>query len=231
MEDINVKEIFEIFWRKRIIIILILLVCLGLGYVYSKYIIIPKYKASTTLVLTKADDNQKNIETNSITTTDLTLNSKLVSTYSELIKSKNILGEVISNLKINYTEDELKKKINVSSVEDTELIQISVSENSPEQAAQIANEIANVFKNKIKEIYKINNVYIVDMAEIPEQPYNMNTIKNLSLFVFLGVVISILYIIIINMFDTTVKTPEDVEKNMGLNVLAQVPEIKIGGKK
>lgn len=231
MEDINVKEIFEIFWRKRIIIILILLVCLGLGYVYSKYIIIPKYKASTTLVLTKADDNQKNIETNSITTTDLTLNSKLVSTYSELIKSKNILGEVISNLKINYTEDELKKKINVSSVEDTELIQISVSENSPEQAAQIANEIANVFKNKIKEIYKINNVYIVDMAEIPEKPYNMNTIKNLSLFVFLGVVISILYIIIINMFDTTVKTPEDVEKNTGLNVLAQVPEIKIGGKK
>ena len=89
------------------------------------------YTASTTLVLATSSGENTQDATNSITTTDVTLNSKLVSTYSELVKSKKVLRKVISNLNIDVKEESLRKNITVSSVKDTELIEITVSNEEP----------------------------------------------------------------------------------------------------
>lgn len=96
------------------------------------------YTASTTLVLATSSGENTQDATNSITTTDVTLNSKLVSTYSELVKSKKVLRKVISNLNIDVKEESLRKNITVSSVKDTELIEITVSNEEPIYATQIA---------------------------------------------------------------------------------------------
>ena len=160
----------------------------------------------------------------------------MVPTYSELVKSKNILREVISNLNINEDENSLKKDISVTSVKDTEVIKITVSHENALYAAKIANEIAKVFSEKINEIYKINNIYIVDEAEVAEAPSNINHAKDILLFAFIGLVLSLSYTFVLNMLDTTVKTQEEIEKNYDIPVLATIPSIESfenekGGKK
>ena len=88
---------------------------------------------------------------------------------------------------------------------------------------------------KVAEIYNINNVYVLDEAEVPNEPYNINHIKDIVIFAFVGIVLAAIKVLITNMLDNTIKTEQDVEKTSGLLVLAQIPEFDMnfrrGGKK
>ena len=224
MEEIDLKELFEIFWHKKAQIILIILIFMVIGIIYTVGFVTPMYSSSTTLVLAGTASSTEEQSQNTITTADLSINSQLVSTYSELVKSNNILGQVISNLGINIDAEELRQNVQVTSVEDTELIEITVSNENPEYAARIANEIASVFEEKIaKEIYNINNVHIVDEAVAETEPSNVNHAKDIVIFAFIGVVVAVMYVLIANMLDTTVKTQEDIEKSIKIPVLASIP--------
>ena len=240
MEELDLRELIYMFWSKKIEIIVITLIFVIIGGIYTYAFTTPKYKSSTTLVLATAIDTKvgKTTATNddAITQTELTLNSNLVSTYSELVKSKAVLREVLNNLDIkDLNESSLKGAVSVNAVKDTELIEISVSSTNYNYPAKIANEIAKVFTNKVKEIYNINNVHVVDQAEVVKTPYNINHLKDIVIFAFIGVVVAAAKILITNMLDNTVKTEHDVEQATGMLVLAQVPKInsntKKGGKK
>ncbi|MBR3163482.1 MAG: hypothetical protein IKF17_05240 [Clostridia bacterium] len=229
MEELDLKELFELFWEKKLTIVLIVIIFAIIGAVYSLAFVTPKYKSSTTLVLTKTEGNNATPEqvttenTDSITTTDITINSKLVATYSELIKSKAILREVLSGLDIKeLSEDDVRKNITVSSLKDTEVIEITVSNENATYAAKIANGIAEAFTKQVAEIYNINNVHIVDKAEVAEGPYNINHKKDIAIFALIGLVVAAGYVLLVNMLDTTVKTSEDIEKNVELPVLATI---------
>ena len=199
----------------------------------------PEYTSFTTLVLTKVNEtSQIPVESDSITTSDIALNAQLVSTYSELVKSKKVLRKVISNLNSDIDEETLRKKVVVDSVKDTELIRINVTNEDPVVAEKIANEIAKVFTENIAELYSINNVHILDEAEVENEPSNVNHVKDIAIFTFMGIVVACTYILILNMFDTTVKSVEDIEKMLNLPVLVTIPMYdefnqtsKKGGKK
>ena len=226
MEELDLKELLSLFWSKIFQIIVIVLIVTGVGVIYTYGFTTPKYSSSTTLVLTGSEPSTSSDATNSITTTDITLNSKLVSTYSELVISSKVLRQVISNLGIDVNEDELRKNVTVKSVEDTEVIKITVTNENAAYSAKIANEIAKIFSGMVSDIYNINNIYIVDEAEVSNTPSNIHHSKDIMIFGFLGLVISIMYVLIANMLDTTVKTPEDVEKGVGLPVLVTIPYIE-----
>lgn len=228
MEELDLKEMFEIFWSKKIQIILIILIFILVGVIYTVGFVNPVYTSSTTLVLASTNANAT---TNSITATDITVNSKLVSTYSEVIKSKNVLSKVIENLNISVDEDSIRNQISVTSVKDTEVIKIAVTNENPTYSAQIANEIAKVFTEKVKEIYNMNNVQVLDEAKVSSAPSNINHQKDVLIFAFIGMVISIIYTLVANMLDTTVKTPEDIEKYFKVPVLASIPMYGVEQKK
>lgn len=222
MEELDLRELLDMFWNKKVQIILITIIFVIIGFIYSIGFKTPMYTSSTTLLLTSQQKN--NDGTEAITTTDITLNSKLVSTYSELVKSKNVLRQVKSNLGMNnIDEEDLRRNIKVSSVKDTELIEIAVTNKDPVNAAKIANEIAKVFTEKVKEFYNIENVQTVDNAEIKNEPSNIDHKKDIAIFGLIGLVVSAAYVLIANMLDTTVKTVEDIEKTFKMPVLASVP--------
>lgn len=224
MEEIDLKELFDIFWSKKIQILLIMLLFITIGIVYTVELTTPKYRSSTTLVLASSEVAEPNNNT-TITATDITINSKLVSTYSELVKSKNILREVINNLKIDLQEEELRSSVKVNAVKNTELIEITVENENANYAAKIANEIAEVFTEKVKEIYNINNVQIVDEAEVSTTPSNINHVKDVISFAVIGVIIATIYVIIANMLDNTIKASEEIEKEFNVPVLASIPKM------
>ena len=219
MEEIDLKEFVMLFWDRKVSIITIIFMLIGI--IYSVGFVTPKYTSSTTLLL--ATSESANSKTNTITTSDITLNSKLVSTYSELVKSKNVTRQVISNLGIDETEDELRNSITVSSVKDTELIKISVTDKNATNAYNIANEIAKVFTQKVSEIYNINNVQILDQAEISTTPSNINHAKDVIMFTFVGLFVAIVFVLVANMLDTTIKSSEEVEKLCNVPVIASIP--------
>ena len=223
MEEIDLKELFLMFWKRKAEIILIIAIFIVIGFIYTSVFTKPMYTSSTTLVLAGTNDEDSENQT-SITTTDLTLNSKLVSTYSQLVKSNKVVRQVISNLGIEeISEEELRNNISVSSVSDTELIKITVTTDNSKYSADIANETAKVFTSEVGEIYNINNVHVVDEAEESETPSNINHKKDVIMFTAIGLVIAFAYVIVASMLDTTVKTEEEVERLVNLPVLASIP--------
>ena len=234
MEEINLESLIESIWSRKIWIIIIVCISLIIGWYYSYFMITPEYQSFTTLLLAQNTTNSDGTS-GQITQTDITLNQKLISTYSALIKTKDVLEQVIQNLGIDITQEELKNNISVSAVSGTELIKITVKDENPENAAKIADEIANVFKEKIaKDIYNIDNIHIVEKAEVSNAPSNINHKKDLVFALGVGLVIVAIYIFIATLLDNTIKSIEEAERDTGIMVLGTIPKAVIeekGGKR
>ena len=232
MEEIDLKEIIYYIFKKKLFVILAIIICGVIGIFYTKYMVTPMYSSYSTVVLSKPEDdtvitnNTSNTTSNSITQNDVTLNQKLISTYSEIMKSRSVAEQVINELNLNISENELMSNVSVSAKDDTEMLKISVSNKDPQIAAQIANSITEVFKIKIKEIYNIENVTTIDTAIASNSPYNVNYIKNSAIFALIGAISSCGILFLLFYFDTRIKSKEEVEDLLNLEVLAVIPEIK-----
>lgn len=224
-EEIDLRQLLRVFNEKKILIIAITLLFLVLGVVYSKILKTPIFESSTTLVLSKQESTSVyiNSQNEAITQNDILLNQKLVNTYSEIIKSRKVLKQVIENLNLSIDEIELAENISVVSVKDTEIIKVTVEDYVPNIAADIANEIPNVFATEVLNIYNIQNVYTIDTAEIAENPSNINHIKDIGIFGIAGFVLSSMLVLLIFYFDNTIKSVEDIENYLELDVLTSIP--------
>lgn len=228
MEEINIKDLFTYFISKLWIVLFIMILVVSSGYVYLFVYKVPEFQSNTTLVLTRV--SQDSSSETAITTTDLTLNQNLVSTYREIIKSKLVLNEVIDTLNLDYSYEELAGAVVVTSVSDTELIKISVSSETAKEAALIANSIAKQFIDMIVDIYNIENISIIEKAEAADEPYNVGVLKYSAIFVGTGLLFSLGLIFLTYYFDKTIKDEEDIERFIELPILGSVPMYK-GGKK
>lgn len=222
MEEINLKELFDYFKNKMTWIIITIVLVMGIGNIVTTITRVPMYRSSTTIVLVSENSNGDG----SYNSTELQLNKNLVGTYSEIIKSRKVLNEVISNLGLSYSTSDLSENITVAAVENTEIIRVTVADADNKQAAKIANEIANVFMTEIQKFYKLNNVSVIDRAENSLSPYNVNYIKDNLIYILVGLVLSGGVIFIMFYFDTTIKTSEEIEDKLGLTVLGVVPKVE-----
>ena len=222
-EIINLKRLNSIL-RKNIltIIILILIFVIG-GCIYSFNFVVPKYKSTSTVLLVSNETNKKNA---SVTQSDVTLNKSLLTTYGNIITSKNVLSKVKENLQLNITVEELSKNISIKEIEDTQLIKINITDRDASQAQRICREINNVFINEIKNIYNIENVTVVDEASLEEKPYNINHIKDIIIALTIGIAVSGFFVFITYALDTTVKIEQDIEDYVELKVIGTVPKSK-----
>lgn len=222
-DEIDLKELLKLFWDKRLLILVIILISIITGLVYTNFIEKPKYTASTTLIL--AQKNSSSDENSAaVTVTDVTLYDKLIETYKVIAQSNAVVRNVISNLNLkNISEDQLKSEINVTAINDTQVLKISVTDENAENSVKIANELAKVFSDKIAEIYKIDNINIVDQAELDTVTNSINHKKDILIAVVIGIVIAVAIVLIGNLFDTTAKSSSDIEKEIGIQVLAEVP--------
>ena len=220
MEEINLKELFDYFIDKIKYIIIATLVCCLIGGIYTKFLTIPMYKSSTTVIL------GSNQEGTGITQSDISINNNLVSTYTEIIKSRRVLEQVQKELNESYTYKELASEISVSSINNTQIIKITVEDNNALNAKIIANLVAKVFTIEVPELYNLDNVHILDVAIEEDEPYNINVAKSSIIGGLLGLVLSSGIFFVIYYFDRTAKSVEQVEEVLQMPILGSVEETK-----
>lgn len=220
MEEINLKELFDYFIDKIKYIIIATLVCCLIGGIYTKFLTIPMYKSSTTVIL------GSNQEGTGITQSDISINNNLVSTYAEIIKSRKVLEQVQKELNESYTYKELANEISVSSINNTQIIRITVEDNNAVNAKIIANLVAKVFTAEVPDLYNLDNVHILDVAIEEEDPYNINVAKSSIIGGVLGLILSTGIFFVIYYFDRTAKSVEQVEEVLQMPILGSVEETK-----
>lgn len=226
MEEINLVELFRFFLKKIYIIIIAVVVFLGIGIIYTYYYQTPLYKSQTTLLLLKAS----NSNTSYLSQSDLLMNQNLITTYSEIIKSNKVLSRTIEEAKLSKTTSELNSMISVSSQKSSIIIAINVSSESKEEAQKIASSLAKVFSEEVKNLMNMENVGIVDTATLPSGAYNVQPVKQIGISIFAGLFLSISLLFVIYYFDTTIKSEDQIEKEISLSVIGIVPEKKRGSR-
>ncbi len=217
MEEINLKEVYSYFKSKILWILIAIVVIIVIGNVYTIITREPMYRSNTTIVLVGESKE-------GYSQSDSQLNQNLIGTYSEIIKSRKVLSQVIENLKLKMSVEELSNNITTTSVEDTEIIQITVANANAKDAKKITDEVAKVFSEEIQDIYNLENVAIIDKAELSKNPYNINYVKDNVIYFIVAFVLSFGIVFIMYYFDTSIKSSEVVEEKLGLTVIGVVPK-------
>ncbi|MEG2642290.1 MAG: GNVR domain-containing protein, partial [Eubacterium sp.] len=137
---------------------------------------------------------------------------------------ESIMSKVASNLHLSYTDKQLAGMVEVTTVNDTELIEITVTSTDPQEAANIANETATVFMDNIAGLMKINNLQIVDVAKVDNKPVSPNLKLNMAIALLVGVVVSVFIVFIKEMLNTTVKSVDELKGLVGdIPIVAVIP--------
>jgi len=218
-EEMELRDLFEIVRKRLGLIVLITVVSLLISAVVSFFLLDEVYETSTTLMVGKIQNNQ----TNTIEYNDILANQKLVNTYSEIAKSDRVLDKVIEKLQLQLRPSNLRQKISVASVKETEIIRITVEDTDPGFATDLANAIAEVFMKEVVDIMKLDNVQVIDVAKVPEEPVKPKPLLNIAIAGVLGLMLGLGVVFLIEYLDNTIKVSEDIEKYLELPVLGVIP--------
>ncbi|MDU3335643.1 YveK family protein [Paraclostridium bifermentans] len=191
--NIGIKGYLQIIKRRSWIIFLITFIAIFVSAGVSFFVVNPVYEANTTLLV----DINKKPGAEIVTTEQLSVSEKLAVTYGEIIKSKSVLNEVEDSLDLNCGYEELSDKVNVSSINKTQIISVSVQDTNPKRAAEIANAIPTAFQQEVKRITQANDVKVIDKAVVPNKPAKPNKATIIAISAILGIMISLFIIFLL----------------------------------
>lgn len=217
MEEINLGDLLSYFKKKMMLIVIIIMMSVISMIVYVYQFKVPMYTASTTMIL--ANDESSD----TITSNDISLNNSLITTYSEIAKSKKVINTVIKELSLVETYNEIVDAISVTNVTGTSIIKISITHEDSTVSAKIANELATIFAQEVTEIYNIDNLSIIDIAEVTKNPSNDNGALQIMLSWFVGMFLSFGFVFLLYYLDKKVKTKDEVERITNFTILTVIP--------
>lgn len=224
-ETIDLLEVLNVVRQHILIIVLTTVIAAAAGFCVSKFLMVPKYESSALMIVNTRQDATANVTSDQITSA-----TKLVSTYSIIIKSDTVLQQVINNLGLNLTYPELKDRVTVSAVDDTQVMQITVLSDNPEWARQVCEQITLISPDVILESVEAGSVKLISQASVNPDPVSPNILRNTAVVALLGLVLSVGVVILREMLDNRIKTEEDVRKYLELPVIGVIPDYEMGGK-
>lgn len=223
----EVKVLMSILKKRIWLIAGFVLICtLGIGY-YSKYVMIPVYEASTTLIVNKSNmdrDGSPSLDINQINS-----NIMLINSYKVILSSASIMDRVVQkHPELGLASEDLRERIHIVTTQNSQIITLKIQDTSYEQAMLIVNAISYVFQEEIPEIMKVDNISILDTAKPQESAVPVS--PRVALMVVITFVASLMIavglVLLMEYMDDTVKTEEDIERYLELPTLGAVGKIK-----
>lgn len=215
-DEIDLLELFRA-WKRRIWLILLVTFLGGsIGFAFSKLALTPQFTSTAMMyVLSK--------ETTLTSLADLQIGSQLTQDYKVITTSRPVLEGVIGELGLDLTYEQLKQKISIGNPQDTRILSITVTDPDPQRAKKIVDSVANVSSEYIGDIMEMIPPKMIEDGQLPTQKSSPSNAKNAMLGAMLGMVLTCGLITLQVILNDTIQTEEDVEKYLGLTVLAEIP--------
>ena len=219
--EIDVFHLFKILWKRKILIALVAIVAGALAFAYSAFVVKPEFTSTTRIYVVNRNQGDKP----GLTNQDLQAGSYLVKDYREIILSQDVLEKVTSDLKLDLSPKALASKVKVTVPVDTRIVSISVNDRVPEEASRIANSLREVAAEKIISITRVSDVTTLEEARPAIAPSSPNIRRNTIIGLLGGTVFMVIAVLIVELVDTRVKRPEDIEDVMQIALLGVVPNL------
>ena len=219
----SLQEILKIIKKRLLLIISLMIVTISIAVVLSFYFITPIYQAQTQILVNQKVNSQEGLWYQM--ETDL----QLINTYNDIIITPIILSKVIEELQIDATPEQLSNQISLSNGSESKVLYITVQDSNPEQAVNIANTTAEVFKEEIPSLMNVDNINILALAKVSENPSPVKPNKplNIAIGAVVGLMLGIGLSLLLEILDTTIKDEKDVEEILGIPIMGIVGSIPI----
>jgi capsular polysaccharide biosynthesis protein len=217
-EEIDLCDLINLFRRKLVIVLIITILCSACGYFISKFFLVPEYQAGATMIV-----NNRQVADPNLTSGDLSASASLVNTYAVIIRSYTVLEQVIEDLDLDVSYESLSKAIKVSSVDGTQIMEVSMRHTDPKYAVAIIDKITEVAPDILVDKIKAGSCEVISRARYSPDPVSPNTARNTVIFGFIGFCACFAVIFLRAVLNNTFTTKEDIENVLEIPVLSVIP--------
>lgn len=215
---ISISEIIDAVKKRWKIIALTTVLATLVSGIFSFFVISPTYEASTKIFIGK-----EGAESEGYNSSDVSMYQNLIKTYSELIKTKDLVNKAIDNSEYDLSVNSVLNGITVNTLTGTQILQISYQSKSPSIAKNILESITNEFITKAEELVPNGNVKILESVELPKNPVAPNKTMNIAIAFILGMMVGFGIVFLLEYLDNTYKNKEQLEKDLDIPVLGVIP--------
>lgn len=223
---VTLKELWEIFIRRLWVMLLIAVLCAGGFYAIIQLTFVPRYQSTATLYIL----NQNTTQDSSVSE-DFSLALKVVNDCDYLLKSHSVLDEVIDELGLDISYEDLSECISTSNPEDTRILEVSVEADSPEEAKRIVDKVCRTGTESITAAMGFQQVNLYEYGTLDDVPCNRTSLTTYAMVGLIAAVLTYTVFLILFLVDDTIKTDEDIERYLGLTNLGDIPATGDSGKK
>ena len=226
----NILEVLDGIKDKWKNIVLIVLSFLLISSIYNIFFINKEYEANVKIFIGK--QKFKNI-TETYNNEEINLYQRLITTYSEVIKSKKLINESIKGSKMNYLQDKyeninydlLMKNLTINPIANTQIIEIKYKSLNPQQSYDLLYSITENLISYSKELYPNVNITILEQVHVNLKPLMNKKLTIIGLGLMLGLIVGIGGIIGVMYLNNTYKNQKSLEEEIGLTVIGVIPKI------
>ena len=216
---IRLDELIEALKKKWLMIVSITLITTIIAAVFSFFIIKPQYEASTKVFIGKEEGENQSYSQN-----DVLMYQKLMKTYSEAIKTKDLVSRGLKQSNLKLEAEDVLKNLTVVTVSDTQILEIKYKSNNPHEAKNIVKGISEEFIKTSKEL--VPNGNIKETVELPENPVSPNKTMNIAIAFLLGLIVGVGVALLLEFLDNTFKNKEQLEREFEIPVIGSIPTVK-----
>lgn len=215
---ISISEIIDAVKKRWKIIALTTVLATVVSGIFSFFIISPTYEASTKIFIGK-----EGAESEGYNSSDVSMYQNLIKTYSELIKTKDLVNRAIDNSEYDLSVNDVLNGITVNTVAGTQILQVSYQSKSPSIAKNMLESVTNEFITKAEELVPNGNVKVLESVELPKNPVAPNKTMNIAIAFILGMMVGFGIVFLLEYLDNTYKNKEQLEKDLDIPVLGVIP--------
>lgn len=223
---VTLKDLWSIFVHRLWIIALSAVVAMGGMFLFVRLTGTAEYESTATLYILRQDQN----ETANNASDDFSLALKVVGDCDYLLKSHAVLDTVIDELNLDIPYERLRESVSTSNPENTRILEVTVVSESPEQAKRIVDSVCRVGTEKIAEAMGFNQVHLYEYGVLNPKPCNT---AGLLAYLLTGIAAAVLVytaFLIAFLLDDRIRTEEDIERELGLSVLGDIPDANASKK-
>lgn len=221
IKEIDIKALAKDILKRAWIIVLCAVVFAAATLIYTVNFVEPTYKASVTLYV----NNNSETNSSSVSSSNLAVALQLAKTYVNIIKSDLVLDKVVEKAELTLVDSaDIRKMLSAEVVDETEMFQVSIVSPNPKMSADIANAIASIAPEEIRQIIEGSNAKVVDYAKVPTSRYAPNYATSAVLGALIGAVLATAAIAIFLLSDNRIKGKEDLLRICQIPVLGAIPD-------
>lgn len=241
--ELDFRQLFATLLRHAVFIICCALAGMIAFGAVSYYLIAPKYTSSVSMYVNNTNGSGAGV-TNGININDINASQKLVDTYIVILRNNEVMNAVAEQLEKEFTSAQfqeyidaekptagvLRSLVSMSSVNETEVMEIKAVTKNAKFSAAICNTIAEIAPETLKRVVKAGSVETIGTAEPAGAQSSPNVIKNAVFGLLAGLALSVAFVLLRAMLDTTIKGEEDLKSRTGLTVLGEIPDVQYKSK-